>query len=233
MKTSTALAALLGGVAFATVAIAQTTTTQPPTTIIVPAQPVQPMQPGTGAQPMQQPMSQQGANLRPMANPQPGQMLSSDLRGTTVYGMNNENIGPINDLLLDRDGRVAAVIVGVGGFLGIGQKDVAVPFQALDIQADNRTAMGTGVTGTGTGVTGAGTGAGTAGTGMGTTGAGTGMGTTGAGRTGAADTTGAVGAGGANAGRVATVNPQRVVLRGMTRQDLDAAPAFRADGTAR
>ena len=73
------------------------------------------------------------ATMKPLAAPQPGQIMGSDLRGTRVYGANNESIGDISDLLLDRQGQVVAAIVGVGGFLGIGQKDVAVPFQALEI----------------------------------------------------------------------------------------------------
>jgi hypothetical protein len=63
---------------------------------------------------------------------QPGQWLASKLIGTTVVGPNNESIGDVNDVLMERDGRAAAVIVGVGGFLGIGEKDVAVPFSQLE-----------------------------------------------------------------------------------------------------
>jgi len=65
---------------------------------------------------------------------QPDQFRSTNLRGTRVYGANNENIGEINDVLLNRSGQVAAVIIGVGGFLGIGEKDVAVPMSMLLFQ---------------------------------------------------------------------------------------------------
>src|SRR5215212_6883500 len=78
-------------------------------------------------------MSGMSANAKPLPGPQPGQIMGSDLRGTRVYGSNNESIGDISDLLLDRQGRIVAAIIGVGGFLGIGQKDVAVPFEALEI----------------------------------------------------------------------------------------------------
>jgi len=64
----------------------------------------------------------------------PDQFRSTNLRGTRVYGANNENIGEINDVLLSRSGQVAAVIIGVGGFLGIGEKDVAVPMSMLVFQ---------------------------------------------------------------------------------------------------
>lgn len=62
----------------------------------------------------------------------PGQVTASRLIGTTVVSTNNESIGDVNDILLDREGRIAGVVVGVGGFLGIGEKDVAVPFEALE-----------------------------------------------------------------------------------------------------
>ena len=50
-----------------------------------------------------------------------------------VYDVENNKIGDVNDILFDKDGRVSAVIVGVGGFLGVGEKDVAVPFNALKV----------------------------------------------------------------------------------------------------
>ncbi len=82
---------------------------------------------------------------------QPDQFRSTNLRGTRVYGANNENIGEINDVLINRSGQVAAVIIGVGGFLGIGEKDVAVPmsmllFQPGAIEANSTTVSSTGVT---------------------------------------------------------------------------------------
>jgi sporulation protein YlmC with PRC-barrel domain len=51
-----------------------------------------------------------------------------------VYDENDNKIGDINDLLLDKNGQVKAVILGVGGFLGLGEKDVAVPFKALHLK---------------------------------------------------------------------------------------------------
>ena len=50
-----------------------------------------------------------------------------------VYDNQNSKIGDVKDVLLDKDGRVSAVIVGVGGVLGLGAKDVAVPFSALKL----------------------------------------------------------------------------------------------------
>ena len=48
-----------------------------------------------------------------------------------VYDPSDNKIGEIMDVLVDRDGKVSALIIGVGGFLGMGEKDVAVPFNAV------------------------------------------------------------------------------------------------------
>jgi cytoskeletal protein RodZ len=64
--------------------------------------------------------------------PPSGAWRASDLEGKDVYDTTGENIGSISDVLLSEDGEVMAVLVGVGGFLGIGQKDVAVAMDALE-----------------------------------------------------------------------------------------------------
>jgi sporulation protein YlmC with PRC-barrel domain len=57
----------------------------------------------------------------------------SKLMGATIYGPDNASIGNVNDVLVDNTGKIRAVVIGVGGFLGVGEKDVAVPFDALNI----------------------------------------------------------------------------------------------------
>jgi sporulation protein YlmC with PRC-barrel domain len=57
----------------------------------------------------------------------------SKLMGATIYGPDNASIGNVNDVLVDNSGKIRAVVIGVGGFLGVGEKDVAVPFDALNI----------------------------------------------------------------------------------------------------
>jgi hypothetical protein len=85
--------------------------------------------------------------------------MASKLIGTTVVGANNESIGDVNDVLLEPNGQAIAVIVGVGGFLGIGEKDVAVSFSQLEFTSRNESApRTTGSTGT-TATTGSATGA--------------------------------------------------------------------------
>jgi hypothetical protein len=65
-----------------------------------------------------------------------GQWLASDLMGLNVVGSNNESIGEVSDFLVDDQGIILAAVVGVGGFLGIGQKDVAISFETLSISRD-------------------------------------------------------------------------------------------------
>src|SRR4051794_13939402 len=62
----------------------------------------------------------------------PGQWRASKLVGVDVYGTDNAKIGDIREVLLNRNGAAEAVVIGVGGFLGIGEKDVAVPFSAVE-----------------------------------------------------------------------------------------------------
>ncbi len=50
-----------------------------------------------------------------------------------VYDPNNNKIGEVMDVLVDKSGKVTSLIVGVGGFLGAGEKDVAVPFEAVQV----------------------------------------------------------------------------------------------------
>ncbi|ORE88124.1 PRC-barrel domain-containing protein [Aurantimonas sp. 22II-16-19i] len=64
--------------------------------------------------------------------PPSGAWRATDLDGKDVYGADGESIGEITDVLVSEDGRVMAVLVGVGGFLGIGEKDVAVSMAALE-----------------------------------------------------------------------------------------------------
>lgn len=63
------------------------------------------------------------------------EIRSEDLVGTTVYGANEENIGEIGDVVLQGD-KVDAVIIDVGGFLGMGEKEVAVGMDKLTFMAD-------------------------------------------------------------------------------------------------
>ncbi len=147
-----------------------------------------------------------------MTKMESNQMMASDLIGTRVVGANNESIGDINDVIMDRNGQIMAAVVGVGGFLGIGEKDVAVPFNALEfMNAQQAQAMNNNSGGGNNNVA--------------TTGSTTTTGntaTTGSGTAGTSSTTASNTSSNQN-------QPERVVLR-MTKDQLQAAPAFDDDG---
>ncbi len=60
-----------------------------------------------------------------------GNWRASKLVGLAVYNESNEKLGDISEILLDNTGKANAVIIGVGGFLGVGQHDIAVTFDKL------------------------------------------------------------------------------------------------------
>jgi len=60
-----------------------------------------------------------------------GNWRSSKLVGLSVYNESNESLGSINDLLMDKSGNVKAVVIGVGGFLGVGEHLVALPLDKV------------------------------------------------------------------------------------------------------
>lgn len=57
--------------------------------------------------------------------------LASRLIGVTVKNPSGDTLGGVNDLLLDATGQVTGVVIGIGGFLGIAEKNVAVPYDSL------------------------------------------------------------------------------------------------------
>jgi len=79
-------------------------------------------------------------NAAGAANPtgtaiQPDQIRASKMLGSKVYDVHNRDIGSIKDLVINKDGQVAAAVVDVGTFLGMGGKYVAVPLS--DIKTDH------------------------------------------------------------------------------------------------
>lgn len=143
-----------------------------------------------------------------MTKMETNQIMASDLIGTRVVSANNESIGDINDVILDRNGQVMAAVVGVGGFLGIGEKDVAVPFASLEFMSSQQAqALENNNSNNNVNTTGS-----------------TAMGTT---------TAPGSSAGSTNTAATTSSNnqnqPERVVLR-MTKAELQAAPAFDEDG---
>ncbi|MBR0749552.1 PRC-barrel domain-containing protein [Bradyrhizobium japonicum] len=60
-----------------------------------------------------------------------GNWRASKLMGLNVYNETNEKLGDINELLVDKSGKINAVVIGVGGFLGMGEHDIAVSMDKL------------------------------------------------------------------------------------------------------
>jgi len=67
-----------------------------------------------------------------VARQEAGQWLGENLDDKDVFTPNGVGIGSIDDVLFDQSGRVVAVILEVGGFLGIREKRIAVPFSAIE-----------------------------------------------------------------------------------------------------
>ncbi|NUH65025.1 PRC-barrel domain-containing protein [Sulfitobacter sp. S0837] len=61
------------------------------------------------------------------------QMSAEDLEGSYVYGANDETVGEIDSLLIGDNGKIDRVVINVGGFLGLGEKPVAVTFDELQV----------------------------------------------------------------------------------------------------
>ena len=66
---------------------------------------------------------------------QADEIRASKMIGSAVYDVQNRKIGSVDDVILNKDGKVDAVVIDVGSFLGMGGKDVAV--LPSDIKTDN------------------------------------------------------------------------------------------------
>ncbi|MFS8125032.1 PRC-barrel domain-containing protein [Rhizobium sp. BR 250] len=128
-------AALMGTTAFAPLAIAQGTTqpapanpgaqtepTTPPATPMTPAAPAAPSANDSAA------TTTGGAYLTEQGETQ---VSANDYIGKAVYTAADESIGNVTNLIMEEDGGLVAAVIGVGGFLGIGAKDVAVPMDKV------------------------------------------------------------------------------------------------------
>lgn len=71
------------------------------------------------------------AAAKPSDTSRNGTWRTSKIVGLSVYNDNNESVGSINELLTDDKGNIKAVVIGVGGLLGIGEHNVAVDFDKV------------------------------------------------------------------------------------------------------
>ena len=67
----------------------------------------------------------------------PTHWRSSEALGQAVFNRSGERVGEIDELLMDSSGRVLAAVVGVGGFLGLGERKVAVSFRSFAMTRDD------------------------------------------------------------------------------------------------
>jgi sporulation protein YlmC with PRC-barrel domain len=183
-------------------------------------------------------VSQQAGSIQYVTQNRADLWRASKLEGVNVYNQNNEKIGDISEVLVNRQGQVEAVVIGVGGFLGIGERDVAVPYSALQWQNQEQNARSSTTPATGQATTADNLTAANSPAGTGT--AATTIRQTAANapannpamndRTGMPSTTGAVGA---SRGVIDTAGdrmrdyPERAVLPNATKEQLERAPQFR------
>ena len=143
LLNSVAAGAIFLGAAIAPAAYAQDTT-QPQTAPSM----TDPAAPATGADQMKPMDGMDNAQTTPSTDPAVNTAATTDTYlteqaadqisantyiGQSVYNSADESIGTINDLIMEKDGGVAAAVIGVGGFLGIGEKWVAVPFNNISV----------------------------------------------------------------------------------------------------
>lgn len=75
--------------------------------------------------------TQSDGNREYLTSQADGTWRASKVIGITVYNEQNQKVGDINEVLFDKSGKVSAVVIGVGGFLGLGERNVAVPYEQL------------------------------------------------------------------------------------------------------
>lgn len=101
--------------------------------------------PNGGATPNQRPATSAPSTAPTTASPssaaqwysiQADDMRASKLMGSTVRNSAGDSVGDINEIIIDKSGKVAAVIVGVGGFLGIGEREVALSYGQIQSRVD-------------------------------------------------------------------------------------------------
>ncbi len=124
----TILFAALAATTLAGSALAQTSTPQPGA-MPSPSTTAPSTMPTTTGSTLNAPAGHTGAVL--IDRQKAGEAMSSDLVGAAVYAATGERVGDVNDLVIDGSGRISGVVIGVGGFLGMGEKNVAVDYASV------------------------------------------------------------------------------------------------------
>ena len=91
--------------------------------------------PGSSNSPSPAPVaqSQSSGKTNFVASQKPNQWLATKFKGTDVVGADNQKIGDVSDILFDKTGKIDAFVVSVGGFLGMGSKEVALAPSSFDV----------------------------------------------------------------------------------------------------
>lgn len=99
--------------------------------------------PGASPPPQAQPSASAPADSKAggqfITRAQAGQWRASKLVGIDIYGPDNAKLGDVDELLMDQNGTVVALVIGIGGFLGMGVKEVALPMKAVRWEMTPRT----------------------------------------------------------------------------------------------
>lgn len=122
-----AAAVLLGSTAIAPLAYAQDATSP------APASPTMPAPAENSTVPSDSNAAVTGGYLTQQSSTQ---ISANDFIGQSVHTAGDEAIGDINDLIIEEKGGIVAAVIGVGGFLGVGEKDVAVPMDKITVTHD-------------------------------------------------------------------------------------------------
>jgi len=83
-----------------------------------------------------------GASAQPAPDASAGESFQAKLKGKSVYNENDEKVGDIKDLVMSPDGKVTHVVLGVGGFVGVGEHPVAIPYEEIKESGDKLTLQG-------------------------------------------------------------------------------------------
>lgn len=128
LALGTAIGALMLSTAFAQAPNNGTngSTTSPPAATTTPAAP------SSSSPAASSPTASPGA-MNFVSSQKPDQLLASKFKGTDVVGTDNAKIGDVSDILFDKDGKIEAYVVSVGGFLGVGSKSVAIAPSAFEV----------------------------------------------------------------------------------------------------
>lgn len=83
-----------------------------------------------------------GSSAGATPDPASGESFDAKLKGKSVYNENDEKVGDVKDLVMSSDGKVTHVVLGVGGFIGVGEHPVAIPFDEINTTGDKLTLRG-------------------------------------------------------------------------------------------